>query len=73
MKQRDYDELEEDLIDQVWEKYGHFSGLQLSAMTHTAGSPWEQIRNASGQNAVIPDPIIEKYYARQLNGASNNE
>ena len=72
VEERTYDEIEKDLIDQVWEKYGHFSGVQLSAMTHTPGSPWDQVWEAAGQNAVISDPAIEKYYAQQAKGTGKN-
>ncbi len=73
VEERTYDEFEQDLIDQVWEKYGHFSGMQLSAMAHAPGSPWEQIWEFYNQNAVIPDPLIENYYAQNVNVASERE
>ena len=59
----EYDDAETDLIDQVCQKYGHLSGIRLSAMTHAQGSPWEQVWRQYGQNAVIPDPLIEKHYS----------
>lgn len=59
-----YDPQEASIIDQVSEKYGHLTGIRLSAMTNAPGTPWEQIRSKYGRNAVIPDPVIEDYYAR---------
>ena len=59
-----YDPRETSIIDQVSEKYGHLTGVQLSAMTNAPGTPWEQIRSKHGRTAVIPDPVIEDYYAR---------
>lgn len=66
-----YDSSETNLIDQVWEIYGNgrFTGGQLSTMTHDKGTPWDQTMRKNGQNAVIPDPIIEDYYAAQAKAA----
>ena len=60
-----YSPQETSIIDQVSDKYGHLTGIQLSAMTHAPGTPWDQIWRKHGQNAVIPDPLIEDYYAQQ--------
>ena len=56
---------EADLVDQVWEKYGAKSGLQLSALTHAAGSPWDITYRKFGQNSVIPKTLIREYYAKK--------
>ena len=39
-----YDHLEEDIINQVYSKYGHLSGLELSSQTHAPGTPWHQAK-----------------------------
>ena len=65
----EYGVAETNIIDQVWEKYSPFSGIQLSAMTHAKGTPWHQVWSKWGQSAVIPDPIIEKYYSEQMERA----
>lgn len=60
-----FDDEELHIIDQVFEKYGDYSGAQLSALTHDKGTPWQQIWDEYGKvtdHAVIPDPIIEDYY-----------
>lgn len=59
-----FDERETNLIDQVWEKYGKMNGLQLSALTHTTGSPWDITYKNFGQNSVIPKDLIRDYYAK---------
>lgn len=51
------------LIDQVWQKYGRMSGLQLSALTHAPDSPWDITYQNYGQNAVIPQDLIRDHYA----------
>ena len=64
----DYDSDEEDLIDQVWDKYGHLSGPQLSAMTHAPGTPWYQVWYIEGgefeKDPIIPNSLIRRYYER---------
>lgn len=61
----EYDRFETDLIDQVFHNYGTLTGRQLSSITHAPGTPWHIIWTRYGQNAVIPDPIIEDYYQKE--------
>lgn len=61
----EYDRFESDLIDQVFQHYGHLTGRQLSSITHAPGTPWHIIWHRYGQNSVIPDPIIEDYYQKE--------
>lgn len=56
------DDVEEDLIRQVYERYGDFTSIQLSQMTHARGTPWEEIRSETQSNSVIPDELIQEYY-----------
>ena len=70
--ERPYDRFETNVLDQVSEKYGTLTGIQLSAMTHAPGTPWHQIWNKYGRNAIIPDPIIEDYYARLAERSKQN-
>lgn len=54
---------DQELIEAVYNAYGHLSGPQLSNMTHLPGSPWSQIwSNGAGQNEVIPNDVIEQHY-----------
>ena len=62
-EEENFDEYEVDLIDQVYEKYGHFSGMSLSRMTHAKETPWHQIWHGQGQNSVIPNDLIREHYA----------
>lgn len=39
-------------VDWIWSRYGHFTGFQLSDMTHEPGTPWYKI--AKAHNFVIP-------------------
>lgn len=49
-----------EVLNMVIDKYGHLSALQLSAMTHSDGSPWHQARVA-GQDH-IDDDVIRRHY-----------
>ncbi|MCI1012241.1 DUF4065 domain-containing protein [Herbaspirillum sp. C7C2] len=55
------------LLNQVWDRYGYFSALQLSALTHEPGGPWEQAR----QNNLgwLSDDAIRNHYGRQIQNA----
>lgn len=58
------------LLEKVWEKYGGLSGLQLSALTHQPGTPWDKVWNhGDGKNligAIIPDDLIKEFYIEKL-------
>ena len=64
----DQDEEACDLIDFVWNRYGGFSALYLSELTHKKGTPW-QITAASHQYRVprhhpISDELIRAEFQR---------
>lgn len=61
-----FDGLEDDLIEQVFDAYGQFSGIDLSMMTHAEGTPWHQIWHREGKNAEIPNPLIEEHFVALL-------
>ncbi len=54
------------LLDWVWKSYGHFSGAQLSNLTHNPGTPWARRHTESQSdvysNVPIPDEEIRKHY-----------
>ena len=52
------------LLEQVWDRYSPLSALQLSALTHESGSPWEQARNTKA--GWIRDEAVRDYYRPQL-------
>lgn len=51
-----------DLICKVYQKYGHYSGVQLSTMTHQEGSPWALVWE-QGMSKAIPNSVIHQYFA----------
>lgn len=60
-----FDEVEKDLINQVYEKYGRLSGVDLSRLTHAPGTPWSKVWNKKGQNAPISNALLQKYYGNR--------
>ncbi len=60
-----------ELLDRVWDAYGGTSGVQLSNLTHAAGTPWDKIwtANHGRKNADIPDELIKEYFVASLNAA----
>ena len=64
--EKTYDEQQTNIIDQVSEKYGYLPGRNLSTLANERGSPSHQVWKRWKRPAVIPDPIIEDYYAERL-------
>ena len=54
------------LVDQVWDRYGSLSALQLSALTHEPGGPWEKARLG---HVPLSNEIIRDHYRVQLQRA----
>ncbi len=46
------DNYESQIIDWIWGRYGHFTGIQLSDMTHEPGTPWH--KKVVEKNFVVP-------------------
>ncbi len=67
------------IMDEVWGKYQQFTGIQLSSFTHHEGTPWYNIWTDLGQvmwektgkNPVIPDKVIEDYFASWFQQANS--
>lgn len=51
-----------ELVRWVQHRYRDYSGLQLSAMTHAAGTPWSITMTTQGQNAIIAPELIQEHY-----------
>lgn len=56
------------LLDRIWEVYGGFSGLQLSAMTHAPGTPWAITRkkHQGMRNIHIQNDLIRQHYREMM-------
>ena len=58
-------------LEDVFNKYGHLSGPQLSYLTHQSGTPWDRVYHPESRNWEIPDQLIREHYLelRQSRGA----
>ncbi|MFB6349955.1 Panacea domain-containing protein [Moraxella sp. ZJ142] len=54
------------VIDFVYKKYAHLSGIQLSALTNQPSSPWAIFFNDVTWGRKIPTAIIKEYYDEKL-------
>lgn len=59
--QREIDPHAAQVVKNVFEAYKHFNGVQLSALTHQKGTPWDQTWDGS-RNKVIPNDLIKKHF-----------
>jgi len=58
------------LVQEVYSAYGKFEAFELSAFTHASHTPWTQVyRNGSGENAVIPERLIQAHFQGLVNAA----
>jgi len=64
----EFDPDEKSIMDQVYDLYGKYTGIQLSALTHQSGTPWDVSYNESERNISISDDIIQNYYWGLANG-----
>lgn len=59
------------LIDHVWDSYKDKGGLELSALTHEANTPWDITWKECGGNtfagAIIPNELIQQHYKEKIN------
>ena len=59
-----FDDEQRDVIQQVHEVYGDFTALQLSALTHKPGTPWDVTYREYGAGVIIRNELIRDYYKR---------
>jgi uncharacterized phage-associated protein len=54
------------LVNWVWARYGGFTGVRLSDMTHAAGTPWRTIAEDRKflvpSNFSMPDDLVRHYF-----------
>lgn len=64
-----FDEDTLDILEQVWDEYGHFNGNELESITHQE-SPWINARKGYGPldrcNEVINDKDIYECYIKRI-------
>lgn len=52
-------------LDKMWEMYGGFDGIYLSALTHKNDTPWNKVY-CQGCNSEIKDEDIYEHYKAKL-------
>jgi len=57
-----------EIIKAVWKSYGHYSGGQMSALTHKSGTPWSDTWEKE-RFAVIDNGLIANYYKKLVKPA----
>ena len=53
---------ERDIIQQVYDEYADYSGIELSRITHAKGTPWSEVYMPGSFGEVIPIDLIEQHY-----------
>lgn len=68
-----FDEIENDLLEQVYRKYGGRSGGALSHLTHQPDTPWAKTWDPNGWALPIPNELIRAHYSEMARryGAQN--
>ena len=59
-----FDAQEESILQQVTQKYGQFTAIQLSQLTHQDESPWDRVYYNVTGSRIIPNDLIENYYRK---------
>lgn len=61
-------------LDTIWNVYGKYNGVQLSAMTHEPGTPWDIVWNNQGGKeksyAIIPNDLIKSHCLDKIKQAN---
>jgi uncharacterized phage-associated protein len=55
-----------DFLKDVYGKYGNFSAIHLSNLTHQSGTPWDLVYKEGVRRIEIPDDIIRDHYKNLL-------
>ncbi len=58
---------DKNLLEAVFDKYGHLDGIALSYITHKEGTPWTQVYNPGVLHIEIPDELIKQHYQELKN------
>ncbi len=55
------------ILDQMGERFGCLSALELSSLTHEKGTPWHQCYQRGKLFTLIPNDIIQEFYEQKMN------
>lgn len=58
-------------LQEIWDQYKQYNGLQLSTLTHLANTPWDIVYNnpvnKARKGVIIPNNLIKEHYKEKLN------
>ena len=61
------DDFSKNLLNKIWGKYGKYSAIQLSNMTHQPGTPWRNTwKEGIPKGTVISDELIKNYFISKV-------
>ena len=67
-----FEQYEQDIIQKVFEHYGHFHAFQLSALTHKEGTPWYKVYVEQGMKKTpISNDSIREHFTELGNRRAN--
>lgn len=62
----DTDEAVVDILQQIYDEYGHLDSEELSDLTNAPGGPWDIALQCGGAYAAIPDDLLKTHYLNKL-------
>jgi len=62
------DEDDKAFVSAVYKAYRDYDGIELSALTHQDGTPWDLVYDKRFANEVISNDIIENHYKGLIAG-----
>lgn len=57
----EFNKQEKSVMNQVFDIYGKFTGIELSSLTHAPGTPWSKMWYAGRE--IIPNDLIQEHFA----------
>ena len=63
-KNEDITSEDKKFLDKIWELYGRFDGIYLSALTHNEGTPWKKVYCKDCNSVISDDDIFEHYKSK---------
>ena len=58
-------------LQEIWDQYKQYDGLQLSTLTHLPDTPWHIVYNnpvnKAKKGVIIPNNLIKEHYKEKLN------
>ena len=68
------EQVEAELVEEIYQNYGAFESWQLSALTRKGGTPWKQVfADGSGRFRDIPHDLIRIQFAELLRQSEGSQ